>query len=153
MRPAGCAFLSGWATISTVTTWPGAAPMSAPGGIRMSWLMRRFSAATKAMPCGLCGRPPPRAFALHRAQPPAEAVDLGRLDMQQLAQGFLVHRYAFLGQGVEYQFAAGQRIFVALGFARKMRIVRAARGGAAAGAHFRMARRARNGLGFRGLLR
>src|SRR5487761_2638643 len=186
MRPAGCAFLSGWATISTVTTCPGAAPISAPGGIRMSWLIRRFSAATKATPCGLCRRPTRRvlaremistitpsgrprrstplarafvghekavavgmtldatrdqielarnqdrilavahdlAFALHCAQAPAETVDLVRLQTQQTTQALLLHRDPFLGEGLEYQFTARQRMFVALRFARVVRIAR-----------------------------
>jgi hypothetical protein len=67
------------------------------------------------------------AFALHRAQPPAETVRLGRLDTQQMAQGFLLHRDTFLGQGVEYQLTARQRIGVALGFAFIVRIARSAR--------------------------
>ena len=66
-------------------------------------------------------------FALHRAQAPAEAVHLGGLEMQQMAQVFLLHRNAFPGQRLEYQFAARQWIVIALGFARIVRIARPAR--------------------------
>ncbi len=63
MRPMGSAFRVGCAMISATTTWPSFTPARLSGAMRMSWLMRLFSAITNATPCSMKMRPTTRWLA------------------------------------------------------------------------------------------